>query len=160
VFIFFLQRPAERVEAAAHVCLHGSLRDAHGGGDLAFGQVKPVAQHDRLASARGQGGQGGQQFPVVLAQQNDVLRGGLVPAGRCPQPRHAQVPAPVPGEVAHAGPDVADRGLRVPQRTLLLDQPGERLLGDVLGVVRAEQISQPDHLRVPFAEEPAHAYRP
>jgi hypothetical protein len=37
---------------------------------------------------------------------------------------------------------------------VLPDQPGERLLRDVLGIVGAEQVGQPHHLRVPGAEEP------
>jgi hypothetical protein len=32
-------------------------------------------------------------------------------------------------------------------------QPGERLLRDVLGIVRAQQPGQPDHLQVPGTEQ-------
>jgi len=52
---------------------------------------------------------------------------------------------------------VGQRCLRVAQRAVRPDQPGERLLRDVLGIVGAEQVGQPHHLRVPGAEEPGDA---
>jgi hypothetical protein len=57
---------------------------------------------------------------------------------------------PVPGQVDHDGAQVAERGLRLVQ--VPAHQPGERLLRDVLRVVRAEQPGQPDHLQVPGTE--------
>jgi hypothetical protein len=39
---------------------------------------------------------------------------------------------------------------------VLAQQPGERLLGNVLRVIRAEQGGQPYHLRVPGPEQRGH----
>jgi hypothetical protein len=40
---------------------------------------------------------------------------------------------------------------------VLPDQPGERLLRDVFRIIRPQQVGQPDHLRVPGAEQPGDA---
>jgi len=44
---------------------------------------------------------------------------------------------PVPGQVADNGPQIGRRVVTEPCR--LGDQPGERLLGDVLRIVRSQQ---------------------
>jgi hypothetical protein len=77
----------------------------------------------------------------------------LIGRRRPAQPDDAQVPVPVPGQVDHDRPQVRERGSGVPQVRLLVHQPGERLLRDVLGVIGAEQPGQPDHLQVPAAEQ-------
>ena len=97
-------------------------------------------------------GQRGQYLAVVFPDHDDLLGGVLMVRDGGAQPDHAQVPVPVAGQVADAGPHVRQRGLRAAQRAVLPDQPGERLLRDVLGIVGAEQGGQPHHLRVPSPE--------
>jgi hypothetical protein len=113
VFMAFPQRDGERGQTPAHVRLHGSSRDTHGGGYLAFGQVEPVPQDDRLASSRRQARQRGQHLAVVFPEHGDLLGGVLVVPDGGPQPDHTQVAVPVSGQVADAGPHVGERGVRV-----------------------------------------------
>ena len=81
-------------------------------------------------------------------------------SARYPQPDYAQMAMPVADQVADGRPDVGERGLLIAKRPLPLDQPGERLLGDVLGIVGSEQIGKPHQLRVPGLKQGAHRYRP
>jgi len=102
----------------------------------------------------------GAELAAVFAEHDRVLGGGLVVSGRGPQPDDAQMAMPVADQVADGRPDVGERGVLVAERLLPLDQPGERLLGDVLGIIGAQQIGKPDQLRVPGLEQGAHRYRP
>ena len=81
-------------------------------------------------------------------------------SARCPQPDYAQMAVPVADQVADGRPDVGERGVLVAERPLPLDQPGECLLGDVLGIIRSQQIGKPHQLRIPGLEQGAHRYRP
>ena len=59
----------------------------------------------------------------------------------------------VTGQVDHDCPQIGQRRPRVAQVRLLVHQPGERLLRDVLGIIGAKQAGQPDHLQVTRAEQ-------
>ena len=58
-------------------------------------------------------------------------------SARYPQPDYAQMAMPVADQVADGRPDVGERSVLFAKRPLPLDQPGECLLGKVLGIIRS-----------------------
>jgi hypothetical protein len=60
---------AKRRHTASGVALDGAAADAHGGGDLSLGQIRVIAQHDRLA------------LPLLVSRAA-IWRGGFGPSMR------------------------------------------------------------------------------
>lgn len=69
------------------------------------------------------------------------------------QPYQPQMAQPVTGHVAHDGPHVGDGRAVVAQPRPACVEAGERLLGDVLRVVGAEQSGQAHHRQMVRREQ-------
>jgi hypothetical protein len=112
-----VQSRAKRGQPAGSVAAHRAAADAHRRGDLALGQARVIAEHDRLALPDGQAGQRGPGGGLL--QQTRALVPGAWRIRQCP-PRTVAGDGPVPQH----GPGPVHHGLaQVSQGPVLVPQP-------------------------------------
>jgi len=133
------QITGERGECPRGGGLDGARADAEHRGDIRLGQAEVVAEHQHLAAAAGQPGQGGEHLAAVLGQDDLALGGcqrvvwlrGAVDY-RDPA-RDGAAALHGPAAVQHGGADVGQRGLGVVRVPAHAVQAGVDVLDHVLG---------------------------